>query len=279
MLKKIALFPVLLALGCLISGAYGAIHNQISYTVSPDYFDGFKFDQFAIPEGLRNRWGASVVGWLASWWMGLIIGVPILLVGLIMPDRKTYLTRCLAAFGVVAATALIVGLLALGGASYAITEESFPPTHLDLLGPGRRVAFARAGTMHNFSYIGGFLGILSGSIYLVAARAGLSRRLPAYHVKPETFRMAIGWGLLMAGPFFVATPYLFASHFIGFLNRFPVVCIALALCEAVGLCGVALLTFPRWLRAVLAVVYVPLIAILLVGYSFSFLELVFGFEP
>ena len=49
-MEKILLFPLLLAAGCIISGLYGAFHNQISYTVSPDYFHAFKFDQFGIPE-------------------------------------------------------------------------------------------------------------------------------------------------------------------------------------------------------------------------------------
>jgi hypothetical protein len=59
---KAALFPVLLAAGCLVSGAYGALHDQLSYTVSPDYFHPLKFDQFSIPSHLHNRAGAAPVG-------------------------------------------------------------------------------------------------------------------------------------------------------------------------------------------------------------------------
>ena len=54
---KVALFPALLIVACLTAGVYGALHNQISYTVSPDYFHAFKFHQFGIPEGLRGRLG------------------------------------------------------------------------------------------------------------------------------------------------------------------------------------------------------------------------------
>jgi hypothetical protein len=174
-MAKAAIFPVLLVAGCLISGLYGMLHNQISYTVAPEYFHAFKFHQFAIPNGLHNRIGASIVGWQASWWMGFIIGIPILLVGLMMPDAKAYLTRILIAFAIVAATALIVGLGALANASSSITaldltEHWYPDGVTD------RVAFARAGTMHNFSYLGGFLGIITASLYLVAERMRLMRR-------------------------------------------------------------------------------------------------------
>jgi hypothetical protein len=174
---KLILFLLLLIAACLVAGTYGAMHNQISYTVSPDYFHAFKFNQFGIPDDLRGRIGAAMVGWDASWWMGLLIGVPVLIVGFIMPDNTTYLTRCLVAFGVVAATALIVGLGALAYASFAISESTLPDYWYPS-GVADKVAFARAGTMHNFSYLGGFIGIITGSLYLIVERVRLSWRQP-----------------------------------------------------------------------------------------------------
>jgi MFS family permease len=162
---KVVLFPVLLIAACVIAGLYGALHDQISYTVSPDYYHGFKFHQFDIPEHLQGRVGAAIVGWYASWWMGILIGIPVLIVGLILPGWRSYLKHCLIAFVVVAGTALLIGLGALTYASFAISES----------------AFARAGTMHNFSYLGGFLGIITGSVYLVIIRAHQpGRGVPAH---------------------------------------------------------------------------------------------------
>jgi hypothetical protein len=161
-MAKLALFPMLLIASCLTAGLYGALHNQISYSVSPDYFHAFKFHQFDIPPALRNRLGAAIVGWHASWWMGILIGIPVLLVGLILPDWKSYLRHCLIAIAVVAGTTLAVGLAALVYASFTITAA----TPDGVAG----AAFERAGTMHNFSYLGGFLGIVTGSVYLCIAR-------------------------------------------------------------------------------------------------------------
>jgi hypothetical protein len=167
-MKNLPLFPALLFIACLVAGVYGAVHNQISYTVSPEYFLEFKFHQFAIPEGQHSRIGAAMVGFYASWWMGILIGIPVLTIGLILPGWKMYLTRCLVAMGVVAATALVVGLVALLFASLFITETMLSdykfPIGVD------KVAFARAGTMHNFTYLGGFLGILTGSAYLIVVK-------------------------------------------------------------------------------------------------------------
>src|SRR5262245_14144721 len=100
-MSKLALIPPLLVAACLIAGLYGAIHNQISYTVSLDYFHAFKFVQFRVPGELQGRAGAALVGWGASWWMGLVIGLPVVLVGLIMPGWKQYVTGCLMAFAIV----------------------------------------------------------------------------------------------------------------------------------------------------------------------------------
>jgi hypothetical protein len=82
---KLALFPVLPVVACLVAGLYCALHNQISYTISADYFHGVTVHQFDIPATMHGRSGAALVGWYASWWIGLLIGVPVLIVGLILP--------------------------------------------------------------------------------------------------------------------------------------------------------------------------------------------------
>ena len=76
-MAKLALFPMLLAAACVVSGVYGAVHDRLSYTVSPDDFHRLVFHQFRIPVGLHTRAGAALVGWHATWWMGLFIGFPL----------------------------------------------------------------------------------------------------------------------------------------------------------------------------------------------------------
>ena len=173
-MARLMLFPVLLVAACLSAGLYGALHNQISYTVSPDYFHAFKFHQFDIPQHLHGRLGASLVGWYASWWMGVFLGVPVLIVGLIFPDCRSYLGHSVIAFAVVAGTTLLAGVGALLWANLSINEASLPgawyPEQV-----ADQVAFARAGIMHDFSYLGGFLGILTGSVYLIVARVRRQR--------------------------------------------------------------------------------------------------------
>lgn len=174
MIKKLLLTPPLLVLGCLIAGTYGALHDQISYTASPDYFHAFKFIQFRISPHLQDRLGAAIVGWTATWWMGPIIGVPLLVVGLIIPGWRAYLRCVLTAYGVAALTALLIGVGALAAAYATLTPDNLPAFAFPE-GVNDRVAFARVGIMHNFSYFGGGVGMLTGLAYLIWARWRMGR--------------------------------------------------------------------------------------------------------
>lgn len=166
---------MLLLFGCLAAGVYGALHDQVSYTVSPDYFFAFKFHQFHIAPEWQNRLGAAIVGWRATWWMGVLIGAPLIVGSMFFPETRSGAKHCLIAFAVVLATALAFGLGALVWASLTVSEANLPP----FLFPDEvvdRVAFARVGLMHNASYFGGFLGIATGLVYLAIARWRLSKR-------------------------------------------------------------------------------------------------------
>ena len=175
-MSRLALLPQLLGACCIIAGLYGALHNQISYTVSPEYFTTFKFRQFEVPDSIRNRFGAAIVGWSASWWMGIVIGPPLLLVALWHRNPTAYVRHTLRAFAVVAFTALIFGLGALAWASATLTPDNLPH-FMARHKVDDPVAFARAGTMHNASYLGGLAGVLTGTAYLIVAR--LRRKGPA----------------------------------------------------------------------------------------------------
>lgn len=175
-MKKLSAAVGLIIVACLAAGVYGMLHNQISYTVSPEYFTQFKFVQFALPLEQQNRWGASIVGWRASWWMGIIISIILIPLGLIMPTWQRYIRSVLWAFLVVIMTTLLVGI---GGLLDAIISYRFstPPDFGFRLSLNDPVAFACAGRMHNFSYLGGLIGIGTGSLFLIIQRIRLSRHL------------------------------------------------------------------------------------------------------
>lgn len=163
-----------MAAACLLAAVYGAVHNQISYTVAPEYFHGLKFQQFRLAPEFHNRIGAGIVGVLASWWMGLVIGMPIYVAGLFVRGTGPFVRSFMRAALVVVCVTLAMGLGALIWAKWALSAENLPGwmAGRDIADP---VAFAQVGTMHNFSYLGGQVGLLVGLMVIIRA-AARSRR-------------------------------------------------------------------------------------------------------
>lgn len=60
-------------LGGLAAGVFGILHDQITYTISPEYFTRMKFDQFRNADfGFPPRILVAEIGFLATWWVGLL---------------------------------------------------------------------------------------------------------------------------------------------------------------------------------------------------------------
>jgi len=169
-----AIWIVLLGAACVAAGLYGAVHNQVSYTISPDYFHAFKFKQFHVAPGLQNRVGASWVGWQAAWWMGVVAGGPLILVGRKLFADWSIVRPVLEAYLVLTITALLIGGGALLRAYLVIDAAHLPPFWIppDAVDP---VAFSRAGELHDASYAGAVIGVLSGAVWQVyRSRRGTS---------------------------------------------------------------------------------------------------------
>ena len=61
--------------GALVAAIYGIVHDQITYSISPEYFTRLKCIQFHYANfGLPHRVFVAEVGVLATWWVGLIAG-------------------------------------------------------------------------------------------------------------------------------------------------------------------------------------------------------------
>ena len=108
--------------------------------------------------------------------MGLFIGVPIYLVALRVWGTKQFIQAYLSAAVIVVAVTLIIGLAALVIGYQIITPNNLP-AFMDNRQVSDPVAFARVGVMHNYSYLGGGIGLLFGLVFTVW-RAWKSRRNP-----------------------------------------------------------------------------------------------------
>lgn len=168
-MSRIVVFFLLLVLAALAAAVFGAAHNQLSYTMGPDYFHVIKFPQFAISETLPHRVGAALVGVQASWWMGVLVGLPAFLFGLVaVADARAYFAAGIGAIGFVLLLALafagfgLVAGLALSG--HALLDFIPIPPGAD------SVHIQRAGLMHEASYLGGAVGALVAFWPMLRAR-------------------------------------------------------------------------------------------------------------
>lgn len=162
----------------LVAGVYGALHDQISYSVSSEYFTKFKYIQFGLVDApMPDRVKAGVIGFLATWWMGVPIGLFVGAFGFLHRPAKVMVDRTLKAFGIVACVALTVGI---GGLIYGWFFASHDPADYhgwflpeDLEFPRN---FLAVGQMHNFSYLGGVVGLVAGIVFQFLQRSPRGRR-------------------------------------------------------------------------------------------------------
>ena len=173
-MKKIGIFLLFLPAAVLLAGVFGVIHDQISYSVSSEYFTKFKFTQFhLLDSGVPERVRAARVGFLASWWMGIPLGLLCGSAGFV--QRSPALMRRALIWSLLVITSFTL-TIALAGLVYGwwqtrmIDLASYrgwfiPPDVREL----RR--FLCAGYMHNSAYLGGVLSIPAAWLFHLVFRA------------------------------------------------------------------------------------------------------------
>ncbi len=157
---KLPILVLLLVLAAISAAVFGALHNQLSFSVGPTYFTELKFDQFAISPDTAPRLGAALVGIQASWWMGPLVALPAFLYGFAaVPRSETYLAAGIGAIGLVIVLATLSAFLGLLGGIAAETTGLIDPYLTRPEGP-TRADFFRAGFMHDAAYAAGAIGFL-----------------------------------------------------------------------------------------------------------------------
>ena len=118
-MKQFLVLLLLILIAIIIGGLYGIVHDQLTYSISPEYYTKFKFYQFGLIDMGNEaifpnpRIQVSVVGFLATWWMGLPIGLTLGLVGLIHKDSKRIFKVTMKAIFITVIVASVIGLFGL----------------------------------------------------------------------------------------------------------------------------------------------------------------------
>lgn len=140
--------------GALVAGVYGIVHDQITYTLGPEYFTKFKFEQFVWADfGFPTRVFVAEIGFLATWWVGFIAGW---FVGRIAPKdgRRRW-------HGVASGIVGIIGFAISGAVMGALCHLLFPDsprTWVDGIDLAETRRFLLVGWIHTGGYAGALIG-------------------------------------------------------------------------------------------------------------------------
>lgn len=166
-MRKFAVFNANLFICILLAGVYGIVHDQVTFTISPEYFTKFKYNQFGFePEGFGgHRQTVAAIGFLATWWTGIFIGIGLGLTGLFFKDHKIMIRALIKAVLITFCFALSLGIFGFFYGKFILAKTGvnwWLPENLV-----SKEAFITVGSIHDFSYLGGLTGLIAGIIYLV----------------------------------------------------------------------------------------------------------------
>ena len=156
-------------LGAVVAGCYGALHDQVSYSISPEYFTKFKLRQFSYVDfGWPPRVFAAEVGFMAAWWVGMAAGWFVARAGLaeLPPPLRRRGTLC--------SFAILLIATPLGGVAGAliglVISQSLDAQNLRLmqrwLGLEDIRAFIVVGYLHAGTYLGASVGLITAIIFV-----------------------------------------------------------------------------------------------------------------
>ncbi len=172
--RELPMTFALMVAGAAVAGLYGALHDQVTYTIGPEYFTRMKFDQFAWaePEGVHPRIFAAVIGFLATWWVGALVVWILARVSLWHEFRLPPLREMVRAFMIVFLVAMAT---AAGGWLWGQWRKrtGYDEAWHSLMipfGVERPEEFMTVAYIHNASYLGGMLGTVAALVYLAVAR-------------------------------------------------------------------------------------------------------------
>lgn len=152
--------------GALAAGLYGIVHDQVTYTISPEYFTQLKFEQFHWADrGLPTRVFVGEIGFLATWWVGFFAGWALARVAAPHVEARALFRLALPGFAIIVGFALA---FAASGFAYGLTQHPTGDNSAIAafgmsLGVKDVPAFTRVAYIHNAGYLGGLLGTITAT--------------------------------------------------------------------------------------------------------------------
>jgi hypothetical protein len=165
------MYLLIVGVAIVIAAIYGVGHDQVTYTISPEYYTKYKFIQFNLADSgaaqhmTQPRSAVVMVGVKASWWMGGIIGAILGFFALVLFRADDLFRRTMQALGLTLLVALLGGAIGWYYGKNILAKQGvlwWIPSNVT-----NKPAFITAGTIHDASYLGAAIGLLAGIIFLL----------------------------------------------------------------------------------------------------------------
>jgi hypothetical protein len=165
-MRKSGVFSTTIFLSVVLAGVYGILHDQVTASISEEYFTRLKFPQFRLSPGTPFRTGVSLIGFYATWWMGGLIGIVLGLIGfLLYPDHTSMQKALNRSLLLVFTTTILLSVCGYLYGNFYLADHGVSWWMPD--GLYNKHGYIVTGSIHNFSYAGGLCGLLLAVTYLL----------------------------------------------------------------------------------------------------------------
>lgn len=152
---RIGIFILLVISAILLSSIYGALYEQITFSVSSEFFTKMRFQKYGIIDSTNERWDAAIIGIKNTWGVGFGLGILLSLAGLLHTSNKKMIIATVQSFLIALFTSFLFCLLA-----FFFSE---PAADIALeINVENKAAFNKVLSMNNYSYVGAVIGMFIG---------------------------------------------------------------------------------------------------------------------
>lgn len=150
------------AIGGIIGGIYGMVHDSFTYAISSEYFLHLKFHQFSWADiGLPPALFAAQIGFIAGGAVGFLSGWFIARTVVPRTPSSAVLKKCFKGILIVFCFAFLAAAVGYDLGSWHSDDDSYWNDLGETLGIIRIPDFVQVAYIHYASYIGGFLGLVT----------------------------------------------------------------------------------------------------------------------
>ena len=167
-LKKTGTLILIVVISIFLSVIYGITHDFITSKISNEFYTKLTFFEFGILDDysreFNGNWTFALiwVGFFSTWWFGLLTGLILGILGMKYSNGKNLLNKTLKSILIVIGITIVFGFVGYGIAelnpSEIITNYTYP------FEIEHKAEFNKVAKIHNFSYIGGIVGLIIGML-------------------------------------------------------------------------------------------------------------------